>query len=153
GRYRGRAGQGVVERDAAADGDTADGDRLVVADVLVDEERGHEGHCERVARGAVVGQGDARAVRAVVDLVLARGTDGQRPGRDVSGGGGRRAGQSVVARVGAADGDAADGDRLVIGNVLVVEQGAGEGRRQAVARDAVVGQIDRGDGVTVVDLV
>src|SRR6185295_20349350 len=89
---------------------------------------------------------------AVVNLVHAAGADGESTSRDVSRGAGGGV-EGVIAGVGAGDGDAADGHILAVGDVLVAEAGAGVAVGEHVAGDAVVGQVDGGVGVAVVNLV
>src|SRR5207244_10683085 len=116
--------EGVVGGVGPADGDAADADSLGRADVLVGEARQGVAAAEDVTCDPVVAQGDRGGGRAVVDLVHPGGSDVQRPGGDV---GGRRGGgvEGVVGGVGAADRDAAYGDRLGGADVLVGECGRG----------------------------
>src|SRR5262249_31190157 len=60
---------------------------------------------------------------------------------------------SVIACIGAAEGDAADTDRLGIADVLIGETGAGGSLAQAVARHAVVRECDGGGRGGIIDLV
>src|SRR5262249_38611968 len=117
------AGQRVVARVGAADADAADRHRLARPGVLVREGGAAGGAADGVARHAVVRQADRGAGAAVVDLADPRGADGQRPRGDVRAGAGAAALQRVVARVGAADADAADADPLAGPGVLVREAG------------------------------
>src|SRR5262249_39738462 len=141
-----------VARVGAADADAADRHRLAGPRVLVGEGGRGVGLAEVVARDAVVREADRGAGAAVVDLADARGADGQRPRGDVGAGAGAGARQRVVARVGAADADAADADPLAGPRVLVREGGAAVGVAEVVARHAVVRQAHAGVHGAVVDL-
>src|SRR5262249_17519897 len=125
--------QRVVARVGAADADAADADPLAGPRVLVREAGAAVGLAEVVARHAVVRQVHAGVHGAVVDLADPRGADGQRPRGDVRAGAGAAALPRVVARVGAADRDTADADRLAGPRVLVREGGRGVGVAEVVA--------------------
>src|SRR5262249_29326679 len=138
GRSRRRGVDGVVARVGAADGDPADRSRLARAHVLVAERGARVPVGEDVSRNTVVGEGGGGGDGRVVALVGARGGDEEGPRRHVGRGRGNGVLQGVVARVGAADGDARDVDRLGRAHVLVAEAGGGVGFGERVARDAVV---------------
>ena len=93
--------------------------------------------------------------RAVVDLVLAAGSDRQAQLVDVGRGGGRAGDQAVVGRVGAAaDGDAAHRDRLARPSVLVAEGGRRVAEAERIAGyHLAAGKPDRSRRRAVVDLV
>src|SRR5207253_442150 len=133
-------GQRIVAGVRPTDGNAADADRLAAADVLVGEGRARVVGGQHVAGDAVVGQGDGRGGGGggVVGVVDAGGADGERGRSDVGGGGGRGVLQGVVARVGAADCDAADAYWLRSAHVLIGEGGGRVAVDHHVAAEVVV---------------
>src|SRR6185369_14072800 len=133
---------GVVGRIGASEDDAADADRFGSADVRVGETGAGVAGREAVAGHAVIGQGDGGGRRAIIELVHACGAHDQRPRGDVGGRAGGGIG-GVVGDIGAAEGDAADGDGLGRADVLVGETGAGVAGGEAVACHAVIRKSDR----------
>src|SRR5262249_41210941 len=96
---------------------------------------------------------ERRSGSSVIDFAV--GTDACN-GQALSGDTGDSVGDcigSVVGRVGAADRDAADSDRLGTADVLIGKAGFSVTRREAITTDPVVGQCDDGIGGGVIDLV
>src|SRR5439155_731912 len=148
----GGIGCGVVGRIGAAQGDATHQDALGGANVRVGETGAGVAGGEAVAGRSIIGEGDRGAGGAVIDLVDPGGRYAQRAGSDVGSGAGGVV-KGVVARVNAADGDAADTDTPRGAGILAGEGGAGVAGSQSIAGHAIVRQSDGGAGGPVIHLV
>src|SRR6185436_19073809 len=125
---------------------------LAVANVLVEEAGGSVAGREDVGCDAVVRERNGGVSGAVINLVHARGGDGECGLGDI----GRCAGVGVgvvVARIGSRDTNARDVHGLAVANVLVQEIGGSIAGREDVGCDAIVRERDGRVSGGVVDLV
>src|SRR5262249_21430131 len=118
----------VIGRVSAADRNAADADGFGRPDGGVGESGAGVAGGQAVASHAIVRQGDGGGSGAVINLVDPRGADHQRSGSNISGSAGRSIGR-VVARISAAEADAADSHASRGADVLAGEAGSGVGGR------------------------
>src|SRR5204863_4541946 len=90
----------IVGRIGAADGDAAHADGLSCADILIGETGAGISIGQAVTGHPIIREGDRGAGAAIVGLVVAGGTDGQRAHGDIGRGGGAGGSQLIVAGVG-----------------------------------------------------
>ena len=153
GGRRAGAGQCIVGRIGAVDGDTVDSDGLGCPNVLVVKVGRCGGIVEDVAADAVIGECDGRHRGPFVGLVAGGRAHRESPRRDARGGRRAGAGECVVGRIVAVDGDTSGGDGLGSPDVLVVEVGRGIIIVEDVAADAVIDESDGRARGPFVDLV